>query len=240
MKRVATIQARMTSTRLPGKVLLDLGGKPVLAHVVARLARCVNVDAICIATSTNVEDDPIVDFAASVGVGVYRGSEHDVLARFVGAARACAADLVVRITADCPLIAPEIVDRVIQRAFDPDPACDYVSNTQTRRYPRGLDCEAIFTDALARADRFATSPAAREHVTWFVHSERPELFVRREVVAARDDSDLRWTLDTPEDLAMLRALYAAAGDAPFEQLLAAARANPQIVALNAHVEQKRP
>jgi spore coat polysaccharide biosynthesis protein SpsF len=241
MKRVAIIQARMTSTRLPGKVMLDLDGKPLLVRQIERLERCTALDAICIATTTNETDDVLVESARRAGVLAFRGSETDVLSRYLGAAAHARAQLVVRITSDCPLIMPAIVDEVVRCALE-DPPCDYVSNTLTRRFPRGLDCEAIALAALERAGALATSVPAREHVTWFIHRERPELFTRREVVGDRDDSDLRWTVDTVEDLAMVRALWGVARlgerDATYDELVAIARAHPEITALNKTVEQK--
>jgi spore coat polysaccharide biosynthesis protein SpsF len=241
MKRVAIIQARMTSTRLPGKVMLDLDGKPLLVRQLERLERCKALDAICIATTANETDDVLVELARRAGVLAFRGSETDVLSRYLGAAAHTRAELVVRITSDCPLVMPSIVDAVVACALE-DPPCDYVSNTQTRRYPRGLDCEAITIAALERTAELANSAPAREHVTWFIHRERPELFTRREVVGDRDDSDLRWTIDTPDDLAMMRALWDVARlgerDATYDELVAIARAHPEITALNAGVEQK--
>jgi spore coat polysaccharide biosynthesis protein SpsF len=243
MKRVVIIQARMGSTRLPGKVLMDLEGRPMLARQLDRLKRCQFVDAICLATTTGAADDVLVDLAAAEGVAAFRGDESDVLGRYVGAAASMAADVVVRITADCPLIAPEVVDQVIDCAVVPDAACDYASNTATRRFPRGLDTEVMFMDTLRRLDRLARSRPAREHVTWFIHSERPDLFVRRDVLAVTDDSDLRWTVDTAEDLAMVRALFAAAqlGQRALTaiELVAFVRRHPEISRLNAGIEQRR-
>lgn len=229
----------MGSSRLPGKVLADLHGRPLLGRQLDRLRRCRRADELCIATTTSPADDALAAFAAAEGVPVFRGDEADVLSRYVGAAELTRAELVVRVTADCPLIDPDVTDAVIERATEPDAACDYASNVATRRFPRGLDTEVVFADVLRRVARLATSRPAREHVTWFIHSERPELFVRREVIAGTDDSDLRWTVDTAEDLAAVRALWAAAGDAPFAKLLEVARAHPEIAAINAEVAQKR-
>jgi spore coat polysaccharide biosynthesis protein SpsF len=242
MKRVIIIQARMTSTRLPGKVLMDLGGRPLLARQLERLRRCRQVDELCIATTANASDDPIAALARRESVACFRGDEEDVLSRYTGAAALTGAELVVRVTSDCPLIDPGITDQVIARALEPDAACDYVSNVEPRRFPRGLDTEAFFIETLRRVARMATSRPAREHVTWFILREHPELFVRRQVVGAVDHSDLRWTVDTEADLAMVRALWEAAGlaerDLPFAELVALARQHPQITTLNAHVEQK--
>ncbi|CAN5918966.1 glycosyltransferase family protein [soil metagenome] len=241
MKRVAIVQARMTSQRLPGKILVDVAGKPMLSQELARLRRAKNLDAIVIATTTNASDDPVVDLARHEGVQSFRGDEHDVLGRFVGAAKASNADIVVRITGDCPLIDPEVVDRVIARACDVDDRCDYASNTIERTYPRGLDTEALHVDVLERIARLATSQPAREHVTYFLHRERPEKFEIRQVTRDGDATDLRWTVDTDDDLALIRRLFTEhdGANANCEQLIAAVRARPDLVALNDHVEQKK-
>ncbi|HEX6371499.1 MAG TPA: glycosyltransferase family protein [Longimicrobium sp.] len=211
MKRVLVLQARTTSTRLPGKVLMDLGGRPMLARQLERLARCRHVDEIVVATTTNATDDPVVAVAEEAGVRWFRGSEADVLGRYAGAAREAGADVVIRSTADCPLIDPEIVDRVIETLMDGRAELDYASNVVRRTYPRGLDVEALFRDTLERVDRMATSKPAREHVTWFIHSERPELFGIGSVTDAEDHSDLSWTVDTAEDMERVRGVFSLLG-----------------------------
>jgi spore coat polysaccharide biosynthesis protein SpsF len=240
VRRVAILQARMTSARLPGKVLVDLAGAPMLAQQLRRLARSRRLDAIVIATTTNTTDDPLVALAAAEGVEVFRGDEHDVLGRFAGAARAHAADVIVRVTGDCPLIDPDVVDQVIDRVLDAADPCDYASNTIVRTYPRGLDAEAFHRDVLERIARLARSEPAREHVTYFLHRERPDLFELRQVKRATDASDLRWTVDTDADLALIRALYTKLGasTASTDELIAALRARPDLVALNRDVVQK--
>jgi spore coat polysaccharide biosynthesis protein SpsF len=240
MRRVVVVQARMTSTRLPGKVLMDLDGRPLLERELERLRACRRVDEIVLATTTNADDDPVVALAERLGLRWHRGSEHDVLSRYAGAAREAAADVVVRVTADCPLIDPAEVDEVIA-ALTPD--CDYAANILERTLPRGLDAEALWRDALERMDRLGTSAAAREHVTWFCRSERPELFVLRSVRRPFDAADLRWTVDTEADLALVRRLYAELGLAErplaLPAILAHVRAHPELEAINAHVEQQR-
>jgi spore coat polysaccharide biosynthesis protein SpsF len=203
---VALVQARTGSARLAGKVLQDAGGIPLVAHVLRRLRAASRVDEIVLATTDEPRDDPLVELARAEGVAWHRGLEADVLRRMRDAAEANAADAVVRVTGDCPLLDPAVVDRVVDALTDEDSPCDYASNVLRRRYPRGLDAEALWMDALARIDRLARSPAAREHVTWFAYKERPDLFVLRSVEAEQDRSDLNWSVDTAEDLDRVREL----------------------------------
>jgi spore coat polysaccharide biosynthesis protein SpsF len=244
MRRVVIVQARMTSTRLPGKVLLDLLGRPMLERQLERLAACECADEIVLAITTNAEDAPLVDLAQRLGVRWHRGSEHDVLSRYVGAARAADADLVVRVTSDCPLIDPLETDIVITELEARRESRDYASNRLEPHLPRGLDTEAVWRDALERMDRMATSKAAREHVTWFCYEERPELFALHSVKRPYDAHDLRWTVDTADDLAMVRRLYEELGLAeqrpPLGELISYVRDNPEVAQINAHVEQKDP
>ena len=207
MRRVIIVQARMTSTRLPGKVLRPLLGRPMLLRQLERLWRCESADEVVVATSDNAADDDVAALAGALDVACYRGSEHDVLGRFYHAAVAARADVVVRVTADCPLIDPAVTDRVIQELIERSAACDYASNVLERTYPRGLDAEAFFTDVLARMHRLATSKAAREHVTILPRSEMPGLFLCHSVTDAENNADLRWTVDTEADLRMVERVY---------------------------------
>jgi spore coat polysaccharide biosynthesis protein SpsF len=167
-----------------------------------------------------------------------------VLSRYVGAARVAAADVVVRVTADCPLIDPALVDRVIEELVVHQADCDYASNVIQRTYPRGLDTEAFFWDTLLRLDRLGTSPAAREHVTIALRAERPALFLRRDITDEQDNSDLRWTVDTPQDMELVRRLYTAldlgARVAPYAEILAYVRSQPELAQLNQGVETWNP
>ena len=206
-RTVAIIQARMTSTRLPGKVLADLGGEPMLARVVARVRAARRVDQVWVACTERPEDDPVVRWCEDRSIPVWRGSETDVLGRYLAAARAAGAEVVVRITADCPLLDPEVIDRVVLEVTSQ--RADYAANVLERSYPRGLDVEAFTIEALERMDRLGTSAASREHVTIPVRLEHPDAFTVRSIRADVDDSDLRWTVDTPEDLAFVRDMYRA-------------------------------
>ncbi len=205
MKTVLINQARMTSTRLPGKVLLEVQGQTLLEIQLERLRRITGVDKVVVATTTNDTDDPIVALCQRIGVDVWRGPELDVLARFEGAARQAGADWVVRVTSDCPLIDPEVVSQIIREAQDPANSCDYASNTLTRSYPRGLDAECFTASALYVAAQEAADPAEREHVTPFIYW-RPQRFTLRHVVHASDLSSHRWTVDTPEDFELIRRM----------------------------------
>ena len=231
----------MTSTRLPGKVLMDLAGRPLLEREIERLRDCRRAEEIVLAVTTNREDDPLVALADRLGVRWYRGSEHDVLARYASAARESEADLVARVTADCPLIDPQEVDAVIVALEQRRTSCDYAANVLERHLPRGLDVEALWRDALDRTARLATSRAAREHVTWFCHTERPDLFVLHSVRRPVDASDLRWTVDTADDLALVRRLYGdlelAERRLPLADVVAHVRANPELATINAHIAQ---
>jgi spore coat polysaccharide biosynthesis protein SpsF len=243
MRRVVVVQARMTSTRLPGKVLMDLDGQPLLERQLARLARCERVDEIVLAVTVNATDDPLVALADRLGLRWHRGSEDDVLSRYVGAAREADAELVVRVTSDCPLIDAGETDAVIAALEQRRTTCDYANNFAEPVLPLGLATEALWRDVLERADRMATSVSAREHVTPFIHSERPELFVVHGVRGSVEAPDLRWTVDTADDLAMVRRLWAELSlsdrDVPLAEIVDYVRAHPDIAAINAHVAQKR-
>lgn len=202
---VAIIQARMGSTRLPGKTLMDLGGKTVLDHVLDRLAFVPELDAIVLATTTNSEDDVIEAHCKQRGTTVFRGHPTDVLDRYHAAAHAQDAEVVVRITADCPLLDPTVISSVVDAACLPD--TDYASNVHPQTYPDGLDAEALSSKALDAAWNEARLPSEREHVTPFVW-KHPERFRLHSVTHQEDLSHHRWTLDDADDLAFLRAIVA--------------------------------
>lgn len=238
MNVVAVVQARMGSTRLPGKVLKNMGGESVLARVVKRLRRSSLISEVVIATSASPGDAAVVREADRVGVRCFRGSERDVLDRFYQAARMFHAELVVRITSDCPLIDAEITDKAIRAFINDRP--DYASNALERTYPRGLDTEVISADALARAWREAKEPYEREHVTPFLY-EHPELFSIVSVGNDVDYSSFRWTLDTLEDLEFIRAVYGRfdnRDDFSWRDVLALLEREPALRELNSQVRQK--
>jgi spore coat polysaccharide biosynthesis protein SpsF len=243
MKVVAIVQARMGSTRLPGKVLREIEGRPMIAHVLERVGRIDGVDEVCVATSESPLDDPLAAWVEqSGGSGVFRGSEHDVLGRFAGAARSAQADAVVRVTADCPLLCPSVSQRVVRELLAHAARCDYASNTLSRTYPRGLDTEVFSANALLEADRLATDAWDREHVTPYLYRQ-PGRFAVREVKDSSDNSHHRWTVDTEEDLELVRRIYGAlwrTGEPPFEYaaILACVAAHPEWTEINQHVQQK--
>jgi spore coat polysaccharide biosynthesis protein SpsF len=236
-KVVGIIQARMGSTRLPGKVLKDLGGATVLARTVNRIRLARALNEVVVATTLERTDDAIIEEADRLGVRSFRGSEHDVLDRYYQAALDCEARVVVRVTSDCPLVDPHVADEIVN-AFRSERA-DYASNTLVRTYPRGLDVEVMTMDALADAWRNAVEPHQRTHVTPYLY-ENPGSFRLHSVTTDADYSGHRWTVDTQEDLEFVRALYAEAGgreDISWKDLLTVA-CRSELPKVNQHVRQK--
>lgn len=240
MKVLAIVQARMGSTRLPGKVLRDLAGEPMLARVVARLSRAGRLAGVVVATTTQPADDAVAGLCRSRSWPVFRGREEDVLDRYYQAARAYAADAVVRVTADCPLIEPAVVDRVVREFAERQPEVAYVSNVvPTRTYPHGLDTEVFTFAALERAWREDANPTWREHVTPYLY-RRPELFRIYCVCHDSDLSTMRWTVDTPEDWEFVNRVYRHFGHDRFSwhDVLALLEQRPDWQQLNRHVRQR--
>jgi len=193
----------MGSSRLPGKVMIDLDGMPVLGHVEARVRQFEGVDEVVIATSYSGQDDQIAAYSEQLGVAVFRGDESDVLSRLTECASEYDANVIVRVTADCPLIDPEISSLVIARFLDGD--LDYVSNYKPPTFPDGLDTEVFSFEALDRANRSDVSAVGREHVTPYIW-QQPREFRLANVTQDDDRSNLCWTLDGSKDLKMIRAL----------------------------------
>ncbi|MGD0212631.1 MAG: glycosyltransferase family protein [Terriglobales bacterium] len=238
MRVVAIIQARMGSTRLPGKVLKDLGGETVLARVVKRTRRAILLDEVVVATSVLPADDAIVRECESLKVACFRGDELDVLDRYYRAAQKFAADAIVRITSDCPLIDPELIDATIRSGLDQ--RADYASNALIEMYPRGLGVEVCTVNALARAWSDGKENYQRTHVTPYLY-ENQELFKVVSIIGEADYSKYRWTLDTPEDLELIRAIYQHFGNRDsirWIEVLDLMEARPDLAALNSHVRQK--
>lgn len=240
MKVIAIIQARLGSTRLPGKVLLDLAGEPMLVRDMDRLSRAETLDEVVVATTVEPADEAIVDLCQERGWPCFRGSEKDVLDRYYRAAQEYQADAVVRITSDCPLIEPQVVDQVVKAFLERQPELDYASNTAPERtFPRGLDTEVMRFDALERAWREDDDPAWREHVTPYIR-RHPERFQTYGVLNDEDLSRMRWTVDTPEDLAFVRRIYEHFGHDQFSwhEVLALLDRHPEWLAINRDVQQK--
>lgn len=204
---LAVLQARMGSSRLPGKVMRPILGRPMIARQIERLARCRSIDRLVVATSAETSDDPLAQFLSSEGVGVFRGSLTDVLDRYYGAAEAFGpAEVILRLTADCPLTDPAVIDACVERLAET--GADYVSNDLERTYPRGLDAEVMTAATLNTAWREAATAHEREHVTPFIYNN-PGRFRLAAIRQDRDDSGLRWTVDTPDDFAFVERVYAA-------------------------------
>ena len=233
----AIIQARMGSSRLPGKVLLDIDGRSMLARVVERVCRAATVDRVIVATTSEALDDPLVAHAASLPVEVFRGDAHDVLDRYYRAASQFALDLVVRITSDCPLLDPGLLDRVVALARESEVA--YAADTLVRHFPRGLDVEVFPFTTLEKAWREATSFHHRAHVTPYI-LDHPEKFSTRGITDPVDRSHWRWTVDTDEDLAFVREIYRELGtpDFTWTDVLQILDRRPELIQINARVRQK--
>ena len=234
MNVVAIIQARMSSTRLPGKVLMELAGKPVLEHVVSRIKSCKTIQKVVVATSTDESDDAIERWCESLGVACYRGSLNDVLDRYYQAAIQSNADAIVRITADCPAIDPTIVDEVVSAYL----AGGYEFFGLSGEFPDGLDCTVFAFSAIERAWKEAQLPSEREHVGPYIE-KHPELFKSGGLMKFSGLSHHRWTLDEPRDLDFLKIvferLYQADKDFLAADVLALLKAEPELLSINGSI-----
>jgi spore coat polysaccharide biosynthesis protein SpsF (cytidylyltransferase family) len=236
---LAVVQARVGSTRLPGKALLPIAGRPMTAHVLERARAIPGVDAVALATTVDRDDDPLADLACALGVACVRGSVDDVLDRFRSALREHPADAVVRVTADCPLLDPEVSGKVVADFLAHGAEVDYVSNVEPPTFPDGLDTEVFRAAALERAWREAVLPSDREHVTTYMRRAENG-FRRRNVAHGEDLSPLRLTVDEPRDLAFVRALYSAlAPDGgrifAMAEIVNLLRMRPELRAMNAGI-----
>jgi spore coat polysaccharide biosynthesis protein SpsF (cytidylyltransferase family) len=204
VKTVAIIQARMGSTRLPGKVMADVAGKPLLRHVIDRVGAIQGVDQVILATPSSEYERPLIQLAKDCAIEIFAGSEDDVLDRYYQAALTYSADAIVRITADCPFLDPVVSSLVVKRFVQG--AYDYVSNIHPPSFPDGLDTEVFSVVALERAWREGVLASEREHVTPYIW-KNPGKFRVFNVAHDRDLSSLRWTVDEPADLEFVRAVY---------------------------------
>jgi spore coat polysaccharide biosynthesis protein SpsF len=231
MKTVALIQARMSSSRLPGKVLLDIAGRPMLLHVVQRAKRVKSIHLVAVITSTGEDDDAIERLCTENSIACFRGSLDDVLDRYYQAAGYFRAEVVVRLTADCPLLDPHLIDNVVQ--FFHQGGFDYVSNALECTFPDGLDTEIFRFAALERAWKEARLKSEREHVTAYIY-KHPELFRLGSVKQEEDLSAWRWTVDTSQDLEFVRTVYSFFPDTDFGMMdiLDVMREHPKITEIN--------
>ncbi|MDR3400892.1 MAG: glycosyltransferase family protein [Chthoniobacter sp.] len=241
MRTVITIEARMRSTRLPGKVLCPVLGRPMLALMVERLRRVQEAEAIVIATTSDPSCDPIEALAKELGVGCFRGSEDDVLDRVLQAARAAKADLIVETTGDCPLIDPDIISRLI-REFRAN-TVDYCANILKPTYPRGMDAQVFPVAVLEEVARLTDDPVDHEHVSLYIyqHPERFRLLNVESGLPAKS-AELRLTVDTPEDYQLIteiyEALYPTNPRFALADVLDLFERRPELRSINADIRQK--
>lgn len=241
MKTVVIAQARMGSSRLPGKVLMPLGGRPVVEHVLSRASRAKGVDAVCIATTIGSADDAVAMAAEALGFPVFRGSEQDVLGRYAGAAEMTGADIVVRITCDCPLLDPGVVGDAIENLRSRN--LDYVAQEWTE-WPHGIGCEVFPRALLDRAAATTSDPYDREHVTpWIRNTAAQSKYWMKG--PSGPVSEQRWLLDYPEDYKFLTALFDLfpSKNPPdsWEEVWRVLQKHPEVSALNMHLrENQRP
>lgn len=240
MRIVAIIQARMGSTRLPGKILKKVNGRPLLSYQLERLQQSNYINDLVIATTIDEKDDLIVEFCKKNNILWYRGLEDDVLARYYETAKAFKADAIVRITSDCPIIDVQVVDKTIQYFLDNN--YEYVSNTVERTYPRGLDTEVFTFEALEKAYKDAVRERDREHVTAYFYTN-PDVFKIGSVRNEMDYSKYRWTVDTEEDFQLINniieKLYSGNPKFTLHDTVKLMEANPDWFYINAHIEQKK-
>jgi spore coat polysaccharide biosynthesis protein SpsF len=232
----------MTSSRLPGKVLLPALGRPMLAHLVRRLRTTPSVDDVVLATTVNADDDVLVEFAKRENLRYFRGSEDDVMQRVIDAAHSADAELVVEITGDCPIIDPQIVEQVI-RTFHANPGVAYASNAHVRSYPDGMDAQVFRLDTLKASAEMTQEALDHEHVTLHIRNH-PEIFPHVHVVAPPEIHwpELGLTLDEPRDYELLTRIIDHFGDANYlfgcVDAVRLLRANPEWVAINQAVTRK--
>lgn len=241
MRIVATIEARMESSRLPGKTLGPILGRPMLELLIERVRRARRVDEVVVATTDHAADQPIEDLARRLGVGCFRGSSDDVLDRVLKAAQAHRADLMVELTGDCPLLDPEVIDQVI--ALFLSGGYDYVSNALTRTYPRGLDTQVFPTRVLEEVAGLTQDPADRENVSLYIY-EHPERYRLGNLEAPPElrHPEFRLTVDTAEDLALIReiyqGLYPGKPEFALADVIRLLQQQPELLEINRNIKQK--
>lgn len=236
------IQARMGAVRLPGKPLKTVLGKPLLEYMIERLRLSQAASIIVVATTDSPQDEPIVNFAKKQNVEFFRGSETDVLDRYYQTSLHFPAETIVRVTADCPLLDPQVVDDAVRMYQQNYPAYDYVSNTLQRKFPRGMDVEVFSLNSLREAAKNARLPGEREHVTPYIYGNT-DRFNIGQLLYETDESQYRWCVDTPEDFNLvskiIEDLYPKDPHFTLKDILNLIRKHPDWSALNAHIEQKK-
>lgn len=241
MRTGAIIQARMGSTRLQGKVMKKIADKTILEHVIERVKQSKLIDVIVIATTTLERDDIIETVSLNCGVEVFRGSEEDVLSRYYYAAKENNLDIVVRITSDCPLIDPKVLDNIVSfyKSNDYDIVSNAGADITTRTYPRGLDTEVFSFKMLEDAFNKADEKYQREHVTPYIYENANNIYYYKNDV---DYSKYRWTLDTEEDFQLIseiyKHLYSGKHDFYLEEIIDLFEKNQDLYNINAHIKQK--
>ena len=241
MKIVSTIEARMGSTRLPGKTMKEIVGKPMLELLIERLKRARRIDEIVVATTVKPEDEVIVELAERVGVKWFRGSSEDVLDRVLKAAKFYRADIIVEITGDCPLIDPAVVDIVIKRYLEEKH--DYVSNCLSRTFPRGLDTQAFSVGVLEEVSQLTQDPVDRENVSLYIY-EHPRKYKLHNIEAPPEcyHPEYRWTVDTEEDFQFVKAVYESLyyenPNFSTEDIVKLLEEKPDLCKINMYIKQK--
>ncbi len=244
MRVVCIVQARVGSTRLPNKVLKKVCGKTILEHDVDRLRQVSNIDEIVIATTTKDEDMRIIKECEKLGVKTFRGSEDNVLSRYYLAAKEYKADIVVRVTSDCPVIDADVTYATIKYLTDNLDKYDYVSNSLIKSFPRGLDTEVFTFESLEKTYKEATLNRDKEHVTPYMYVTRPDLFRVGKYAGDIDYSELRWTVDTPEDFELIKTIYEMlynkhGNKFKMKDILGLYGQHPELCIINRDVEQKK-
>ncbi len=241
MNLILITQARMNSTRFPGKVLKYVLEKPLLEYHIERLKKVKRVRKLIVATTANKDDDPIALLCQKLDVDFFRGSENDVLDRFYNVGLLFGADAIVRATSDCPLIDPQVIDNTVEYYLDNNSRYDYVSNCLKRTYPRGMDIEVFSFNSLKEAFLEATKQPDREHVTSFIYMQA-ERYRLSNFEYKQNLSHHRWTVDTPDDFALIRKiiehLYPSNPQFTLEDCLELLKKYPEWIKLNCHIEQK--
>lgn len=236
MSALVVLQARMSSKRFPGKVLEDLGGVPMIIRQIKRIQQAKNIGKIVVATTKDRSDNPLASLLAKEGIEIYRGEIDNVISRFVEVIKKQRATTVVRLTADCPLVMSDLIDQLVEDFWSKD--CDYLSNTLNPTFPDGLDVEVFSGAALLKLSHMNLSDGEKEHVTLGFHSRR-EQFIIHNFQSHVDYSDLRWTVDYPQDLDFVRSVYSQFTDNEdkfnFQEILDLIKKNPSIQGMVAKV-----